>query len=79
MGDASRNLPHDNKDLIAALGLFDGEGNINYARYNRNSPNGKVYKNEMLQKLYDNLDCIKNFRYCKTGTIHLKVKLKVLK
>ena len=28
----NKNLPHDNKDLIAyAAGLFDGEGNINYA------------------------------------------------
>ena len=30
----NKNLPHDNKDLIAyAAGLFDGEGNINYAQY----------------------------------------------
>ena len=29
----NKNLPHDNKDLIAyAAGLFDGEGNINYAK-----------------------------------------------
>ena len=44
----NKNLPHDNKDLIAyAAGLFDGEFNINYAKYNCNSPNGKVYKNGM--------------------------------
>ena len=40
----SRNFPHDNKDLIAyAAGLFDGEGNINYAQYKCKKPNGKTY------------------------------------
>jgi hypothetical protein len=30
----NRNMPHNNKDLIAyAAGLFDGEGNVNYHRY----------------------------------------------
>ena len=29
----NRNMPHNNNDLIAyAAGLFDGEGNINYAQ-----------------------------------------------
>ena len=42
------NLPHDNKDMIAyAAGLFDGEGNINYARYNCRNPNAKFIKNGM--------------------------------
>ena len=40
----SRNFPHNNKDLIGyAAGLFDGEGNINYAQYKCNKPNGKTY------------------------------------
>ena len=30
-----KNIPHNNQDMIAyAAGLFDGEGNINYAQYN---------------------------------------------
>ena len=29
-----KNMPHNNQDMIAyAAGLFDGEGNINYAQY----------------------------------------------
>ena len=30
-----KNMPHNNQDMIAyAAGLFDGEGNVNYAQYN---------------------------------------------
>ena len=76
----NRNLPHDNKDLIAyAAGLFDGEGNINYARYNCNSPNGKTYKkwNVAMEVAMTDLDCIKNFYdIVKLGTIHFKGKAK---
>ena len=41
----NRNKEHNNQDMIAyAAGLFDGEGNINYAQYNCKNPSGKVYK-----------------------------------
>ena len=76
----NKNLPHDNKDLMAyAAGLFDGEGNINYAQYNCNSPNGKVYKkwNVGMEIAMTDLNCIKNFYdIVKTGTIHFKGKAK---
>ena len=77
----NKNLPHDNKDLIAyAAGLFDGEGNINYAKYNCNSPNGKVYKkwNVAMEVAMTDLDCIKNFYdIVKQEQLISKVKEKV--
>ena len=39
-----KNLPNNNQDLIGyAAGLFDGEGNVNYAQYQRKSQNKKTY------------------------------------
>lgn len=74
------NLPHDNKDMIAyAAGLFDGEGNINYAQYNCRNPNGKTYKkwNVGMEIAMTDLECIKNFYdIVKVGTIHFKGKAK---
>ena len=76
----NKNLPHDNQDLIGyAAGLFDGEGNINYARYNCKNPNGKIYKkwNVGMEIAMTDLDCIKNFYdIVKVGTIHFKGKAK---
>ena len=72
----NKNFPHDNKDLIAyAAGLFDGEGNINYAQYKCNKPNGKTYLkwNVAMEIAMTNLDCIKNFYdIVKVGSIHFK-------
>ena len=72
----SRNFPHDNKDLIAyAAGLFDGEGNINYAQYKCKKPNGKIYLkwNVAMEVAMTDLDCIKNFYdIVKVGSIHFK-------
>ena len=76
----NKNLPHDNQDLIGyAAGLFDGEGNINYARYNCKNPNGKIYKkwNVGMEIAMTDLDCIKNFYdIVKVGTIHFKGRAK---
>ena len=73
-----KNLPHDNQDLIAyAAGLFDGEGNINYAQYKCKKPNGKIYLkwNVAMEIAMTDLDCIKNFyEIVKTGSIHFKGK-----
>ena len=75
-----KNLPHDNQDLIAyAAGLFDGEGNINYAQYKCKKPNGKIYLkwNVAMEIAMTDLDCIKNFyEIVKTGSIHFKGKAK---
>ena len=72
----NKNLPHDNKDLIAyAAGLFDGEGNINYAQYKCKNPNGKTYLkwNVAMEVAMTDLDCVKNFYdIVKVGTIHFK-------
>ena len=72
----NKNLPHDNKDLIGyAAGLFDGEGYINYKRYNCKNPNGKIYKkwNVGMEIAMTDLNCIKNFYdIVKVGTIHFK-------
>ena len=72
----SRNFPHDNKDLIAyAAGLFDGEGNINYAQYKCKKPNGKTYLkwNVAMEVAMTDLDCIKNFYdIVRVGSIHFK-------
>jgi hypothetical protein len=71
-----KNLPHNNQDLIGyAAGLFDGEGNINYAQYNCKNPSGKVYKkwNVAMEIAMTDLDCIKNFYdIVKVGSIHFK-------
>ena len=72
----NKNLPHDNNDLIGyAAGLFDGEGYINYKRYNCKNPNGKIYKkwNVGMEIAMTDLNCIKNFYdIVKVGTIHFK-------
>jgi len=72
----NKNLPHDNKDLIGyAAGLFDGEGYINYKRYNCKNPNGKIYKkwNVGMEIAMTDLNCIKNFYdIVRVGTIHFK-------
>jgi len=72
----NRNFPHDNRDLIAyAAGLFDGEGNINYAQYKCNKPNGKVYLkwNVAMEVAMTDLNCIKNFYdIVGVGSIHFK-------
>jgi hypothetical protein len=59
-----KNLPNNNKDLIGyAAGLFDGEGNVNYAQYQRKSQNKKTYLkwNIAMEIAMTDLDCIKNF------------------
>tara|TARA_R100001079_G_C4400524_1_gene131191 strand:- start:163 stop:591 length:429 start_codon:yes stop_codon:yes gene_type:complete len=72
----NKNLPHDNLDLIAyAAGLFDGEGNINYAQYKCKKPNGKIYLkwNVGMEIAMTDLNCIKNFYdIVKVGSIHFK-------
>ena len=72
----SRNFPHNNKDLIGyAAGLFDGEGNINYAQYKCNKPNGKTYLkwNVAMEVAMTDLNCIKNFYdIVGVGSIHFK-------
>ena len=72
----NKNLPHDNKDLIAyAAGLFDGEGNINYANIIVIVQTVKTYKkwNVAMEVAMADLDCIKNFYdIVKTGTINFK-------
>ena len=72
----SRNMPHNNNDLIAyAAGLFDGEGNINYAQYKCNKPNGKTYLkwNVAMEVAMTDLNCIKNFYdIVGVGSIHFK-------
>jgi len=76
----NKNFPHDNKDLIGyAAGLFDGEGNINYAQYKCKGENGKTYLkwNVAMEIAMTDLDCIKNFHdIVKLGTIHFKGKAK---
>ena len=71
-----KNLPHDNQDLIGyAAGLFDGEGNINYAQYKCKKVNGKIYMkwNVAMEIAMTDLDCIKNFYdIVKVGSIHFK-------
>jgi hypothetical protein len=55
--------------------LFDGEGNINYAQYKCNKPNGKTYLkwNVAMEVAMTDLDCIKNFYdIVKVGSIHFK-------
>ena len=73
-----KNLPNNNQDLIGyAAGLFDGEGNVNYAQYQRKSQNKKTYLkwNIAIEIAMTDLDCIKNFYYIVgTGTIHFKGK-----
>lgn len=59
-----KNLPNNNQDLIGyAAGLFDGEGNVNYAQYQRKSQNKKTYLkwNIAMEIAMTDLDCIKNF------------------
>ena len=59
-----KNLPNNNQDLIGyAAGLFDGEGNVNYAQYHRKSQNKKTYLkwNIAMEIAMTDLDCIKNF------------------
>tara|TARA_R100001129_G_C5234807_1_gene223688 strand:+ start:348 stop:779 length:432 start_codon:yes stop_codon:yes gene_type:complete len=72
------NLPHSNQDLIGyAAGLFDGEGNINYAQYKCRKPNGKIYLkwNIGMEIAMTDLDCLKNFLdIVGLGTIHFKGK-----
>tara|TARA_Y100000289_G_C3891275_1_gene134087 strand:- start:380 stop:808 length:429 start_codon:yes stop_codon:yes gene_type:complete len=72
----NKNLPHNNLDLIAyAAGLFDGEGNINYAQYKCKKPNGKIYLkwNVGMEIAMTDLNCIKNFYdIVKVGSIHFK-------
>lgn len=69
-------MPHNNRDLIAyAAGLFDGEGNVNYAKYKCNKPNGKTYLkwNVAMEVSMTDLDCIKNFYdIVGVGSIHFK-------
>jgi len=61
--------------IAYAAGLFDGEGNINYAQYKCNKPNGKTYLkwNVAMEVAMSDLDCIKNFYdIVKVGSIHYK-------
>jgi len=71
-----KNLPHNNQDLIGyAAGLFDGEGNVNYAQYKCKKTNGKHYLkwNVAMEIAMADLDCIKNFYdIVKVGSIHFK-------
>ena len=71
-----RNTAHGNQDMIGyAAGLFDGEGNINYAQYKCNKPSGKTYLkwNVAMEIAMSDLDCIKNFYdIVKVGSIHYK-------
>jgi len=71
-----KNLPHDNKDLIAyAAGLFDGDGNINYAQYKCKKPNGKIYLkwNVAMEIAMSDINAIKNFYdIVKVGSINYK-------
>ena len=71
-----KNSPHDNKDMIGyAAGLFDGEGNINYAQYKCKKPNGKFYLkwNIAMEIAMADLFCIKNFYdIVGVGSIHYK-------
>ena len=71
-----RNLPHDNKDLVAyAAGLFDGEGNVNYAQYKCRKPNGKIYLkwNIAMEIAMTDINAIKNFfDIVKVGSIFFK-------
>jgi len=71
-----KNLPHSNQDLIGyAAGLFDGEGNVNYAQYKRRSQNNKTYLkwNIAMEIAMTDLDCIKNFYdIVKVGSIYFK-------
>ena len=72
----NKNLPHKNQDLIGyAAGLFDGEGNINYAQYRCKKSNGKIYLkwNISMEIAMTDLECIKNFYdIVKVGSIHFK-------
>ncbi len=72
----SKNFPHDNQDMIAyAAGLFDGEGNINYAQYKCKKSTGKTYLkwNVAMEIAMADLDCIKNFYdIVKVGSIYFK-------
>ncbi len=73
----NKNMPHNNQDMIAyAAGLFDGEGNINYAQYKcRNRNSNKIYLkwNVAMEIAMTDLDCIKNFYdIVKVGSIHFK-------
>ena len=72
-----KNMPHNNQDMIAyAAGLFDGEGNINYAQYKcRKIKSNKIYLkwNVAMEIAMTDLDCIKNFYdIVKVGSIHFK-------
>jgi len=73
----NKNIPHNNQDMIAyAAGLFDGEGNINYAQYKcKKIKSNKIYLkwNVAMEIAMTDLDCIKNFYdIVKVGSIHFK-------
>ena len=72
----SRNLPHNNNDLIAfCAGLFDGEGYVGYAQYRSKRPKGKIGLkwNIQLEIAMADIESIKNFHdIVGVGTIAFK-------